>query len=110
MRVCLLFLALVAGCGSGTPANPQDMSMMTSGDQSVSSLCGHPGDAGNSKGVGKYCMTSSECTGGMASVCSTLMEPPQGPVYFCTFPCDATMANPCGENASCTCFDSAHPT
>ena len=109
MRLCVLIVALVAGgagCGSGTPTPGPDLAMSTSGDLEVNSLCGHPGDVGNSLGVGKYCKESAECMGQMAAVCSTLMEPPQGPVYFCTFPCDATATtNPCGANATCTCLD-----
>ena len=88
---CLV--ALVAGgCGSSTPAPSPDLAMsMSGGDMTVYSLCGHPGDTGNSKGVGRYCMTSPECSAGpMATVCSTLMTIPQGPIYFCTFPCDPT--------------------
>jgi hypothetical protein len=111
MRVCLLLLALVAGgCGSGTPAGSQDMAMMMSGsgDMAIYSLCGHPGDTGNSKGVGKYCPDNPTCAGQPAAVCSTLMPVPQGPVYFCTLPCDPNAAtSPCGENATCTCLGSS---
>jgi hypothetical protein len=113
MRVCLFFAALVlAGCGGDTTTSvPADLSVAASGgDQAVYSLCGHPGDNGNSKGVGKYCMDSMMCNGQMASVCSTLMAVPQGPVYFCTLPCDphSTTAQ-CGENATCTCLDPKNP-
>ena len=112
MRACLLLVALVAGgCGSSTPVTSPDLAMSMSGDMSVYSLCGHPGDTGNSKGVGRYCMASNECSAGpMATVCSTLMPIPQGPVYFCTFPCDPNAAtNPCGENATCTCLSANNP-
>jgi hypothetical protein len=113
MRACLLIVALVAGgCGSSTPAPSPDLAMsMSGGDLSVYSLCGHPGDTGNSKGVGRYCMTSPECSAGpMATVCSTLMTIPQGPIYFCTFPCDpAASPDPCGENATCTCLSANNP-
>ena len=109
MRLCLLFVALVAGgCGSDPPKPVADLATPPGADLSVYSLCGHPGDTGNSKGVGRYCMTSTECMGnGMASVCSTLMPIQQGPVYFCTFPCDPNATtNACGENATCTCLGS----
>ena len=114
MRVCLLVVALVAGgCGSGTSSQdlstPQDLSTAT-GDIALNSLCGHPGDAGNNKGVGKFCMDSSMCTGGMASVCSTLMQPPQGNTYFCTFPCNPNGSTDCGSNATCTCLDPNNPS
>jgi hypothetical protein len=102
---------VVIGCGSSpTPTPTPDLAMsMSGGDMTVYSLCGHPGDTGNSKGVGKYCMSSPDCAGGqMASVCSTLMPIQQGPVYFCTFPCTAgTTPDPCGENATCTCLSSS---
>ena len=76
----------------------------------VADLCGHPGDTGNSKGVGAYCMDSSMCTHGMATVCSTLMPIPQGPVYFCTIPCDPNATTSvCGENATCTCLSANNP-
>src|SRR5262245_52761377 len=114
MRACLMFVALVVvGCGSGTPTPMADLAtpVMSGGDMTVYSLCGHPGDTGNSKGVGKYCMTSTECGGGqMASVCSTLMPIQQGPVYFCTFPCDPNATtSACGENSTCTCLSAAQP-
>jgi hypothetical protein len=113
MRLCSLIVALVAvlgagGCGSGTPTPSPDLAMSTSGDLSVSSLCGHPGDTGNSLGVGKYCMDSTMCMGQMASVCSTLMPIPQGPIYFCTFPCDPNATtSPCGTGSTCTCLGSS---
>ncbi len=114
MRVCLLVVALVAGgCGGGgTPKTSPDlaMSMPSSGDLAIYSLCGHPGDNGNSKGVGEYCMDSTMCNHGMAAVCSTLMPIPQGPVYFCTFTCDPTAnPSPCAESATCTCLSANNP-
>lgn len=109
-------VALVAlGCGSGstTPTPAADLSVPVSngGDLSVYSLCGHPGDTGNSKGIGRYCMDSSMCSGQAASVCSTVMPIPQGPVYFCTLPCDprATTSS-CAEGATCTCLDANNPS
>ena len=113
MRVCLLMVALVAaGCGSDTTSSSaQDLSMsMTGGDIAVYSLCGHPGDSGNSKGVGKYCMDSTMCSGQAASVCSTLQTIPQGPVYFCTLPCSpSATTSVCAENSTCTCLDPNNP-
>jgi hypothetical protein len=115
MRLCLLLVALVGGgCGGGgSPAASPDLAMSTSGgggDMDVYSLCGHPGDPGNSLGVGKYCMDSSSCMGKMAAVCSTLMPIPQGPIYFCTFPCSPTSPTPqCAEGATCTCLSANNP-
>jgi hypothetical protein len=85
-----------------TPAEDMAMSMMPTGGD-MASLCGHPGDTGNSKGVGKYCTDTSMCTPG--TVCSTLMQPPEGTTDFCTLPCNINDTNnPCGENATCTCL------
>ncbi|MCU1277269.1 MAG: hypothetical protein JWM53_815 [bacterium] len=115
MRVCLLFVAVVAvlgavGCGGGTPTPAPDLATPAGADLSVYSLCGHPGDAGNSKGVGKYCMDSTMCMGQSASVCSTLMPIPQGPIYFCTLPCDPNAAtSTCAEGATCTCLSANNP-
>jgi hypothetical protein len=109
MRLCLVLLALVAvGCGSGSSSQdlslPADMTMSTGAD--MFSVCGHPGDNGNSKGVGKYCtQPTGECPTG--TVCSVLMQPPQGTTYFCTVPCNMGDPNPnavCAENATCTCL------
>ena len=108
MRVCLLIVALVAvGCGSGSSS--QDLSMpsdlATSSGTDMASVCGHPGDTGNSKSVGKYCTDTSSGMCPTGTVCSTLMQPPQGPTYFCTIPCNINdTTNVCGENATCTCL------
>ncbi len=112
-RLCFALVALVSlgtvGCGSSTstPSSP-DLAMTTSpgGDMSLYSLCGHPGDTGNSKGVGKFCMDTTMCSGQTAGVCSTLMSIPQGPVYFCTMLCDPNATtSTCGEGATCTCLN-----
>ncbi|MCU1278383.1 MAG: hypothetical protein JWM53_1929 [bacterium] len=112
MRLCLLLVTLVAGgCGGGTPAPDlavSDLAMSGGGDLSVYSLCGHPGDVGNSKGIGKYCMDSTMCMGQPAAVCSTLMPIQQGPIYFCTLPCDPNATtSTCAEGATCTCLGSS---
>ncbi len=115
MRVLsVAFVVALAGCGGGTNPSPSlDLSMSGGGDLEIYSLCGRPGDTGNSIGVGKYCTTTSMCMGQMASVCSTVMPIPQGPTYFCTTFCDITAANPnaaCAENASCTCLSASNPS
>ena len=107
MRVCLLLLALVAvGCGSSTSSQDLAVADMTAtSGVDMFSVCGKPGDTGNSKGVGKYCTDPAGTMCPSGTVCSTLMEPPQGTTYFCTIPCDIN--NPgttCGENATCTCL------
>ena len=110
MRLYVLLVALVAaapGCGGDTTqSTTSDLAMSSAVDMTKGSVCGKPGDTGNSLGVGKYCTTSPDCAGNsMAKVCSTLMPPPQGPAYFCTMACDINATtNPCGENATCTCL------
>jgi len=105
-RVLALVATLAAvGCGDDTATKPMDLAMAASGDQSVYSLCGHPGDTGNSKHVGQFCMDQAMCSPG--TICSTVMSIPQGPTYFCTIPCDINAADPnapCGESATCTCL------
>jgi hypothetical protein len=106
--------ALIAGCGGGgTPAG-NDM-QVTSGDMKMPSgadmagplsQCGHPGDVGNSKGVGKFCMGFTECAGLPASICSALgngSPPSSNDTYFCTI-ISCYMASPpvdCGPAATC---------
>ncbi len=94
-----LAAVLLAACGSSS--SPADMSATPD----LYSICGHPGDKGNSLGVGQYCtMPFGECTG-MASICSTLGSTN---TYFCTMSCtppnDGGMpVTNCGENAYCQC-------
>ncbi len=100
--IALGALLLVAACGSGN--NAQDMSV------NVLSACGHPGDTGNGKGVGKFCTGQNDCVlGGMATnFCSAFgnaVQPSADDTYFCTiYPCnpDAGVVE-CGENATCLC-------
>jgi hypothetical protein len=120
MRIltCLFLACSVAACsngnnnGNGDMAKPQDLSMPTGGDMALLSQCGHPGDTGNSLGVGKFCMSISDCTGnGMkTTLCSSLGNGPMpspDDTYFCTiYPCqpgDGGMPTNCGENATCVC-------
>jgi hypothetical protein len=77
------------------------------------SQCGHPGDKGNSIGVGSFCVTSNDCVNcnGSANgvdLCSDLGGPGE---YFCTKICiappdagaDGGGDSGCGENATCEC-------
>jgi hypothetical protein len=69
------------------------------------SNCGHPGDKGNSVGVGQFCINVSDCTDNpKARLCTTFGDPEN---YFCTFRCDpkADPVDVCGENARCACND-----
>lgn len=92
------------GCGGGTTPAPD---LATPATQSC---CGKAGDAGNSKGVGKYCTdpTGVECRGNsLATICSAIANTPGRKTYFCTTSCDPMVANYCGEGASCT-YDSVN--
>lgn len=107
MRTLLLAIALVAaGCGGngGTAdGGVADLSASTGKDMvGFTSQCGHPGDQGNSLGVGKFCSHVSDCTGNTkASLCAQLGDPNE---FFCTFACTSNgPANQCGENAICAC-------
>lgn len=105
--LAMLALALtVVGCGDDTTSKSPDLAMTPAGaDMAFVSACGHPGDTGNSKGVGKYCMDSTMCTGQNASICSTVMQTSLGKTYFCTLPCNgANDTTTCAENATCACL------
>ena len=108
MRLVALVIALcaVVGCGDDTTSQTMDLAAPpAAADLSFESACGRPGDTGNSKGVGKFCMDSSMCTGQMASICSTIMQTSLGKTYFCTLPCNGPGDDAkCGENASCVCL------
>lgn len=109
MRAAMVAALLaLAGCGGSGAA---DMAMP---DMAVLSSCGHPGDVGNSLGVGKFCRTIADCTGpGLkTNICSALgngSSPSAGDTYFCTiYPCHQDAGVPeCGENASCVCGGSS---
>src|SRR5262245_42613849 len=93
MRLFFVVAALVvAGCGDHTTVTPPlDMTVSPppeGADLQVYSLCAHPGDTGNSLGVGKFCLDSTACQGQPALACSTLLPIPQGPTDFCTTLCD----------------------
>jgi hypothetical protein len=102
VRALLLIAALLAGCNDET-STPADMSM-------IQSNCGHPGDVGNSLGVGKFCTAGefvAQCgMNKLATVCANLGDDHE---FFCTAPCDGTdggVPGYCGENAECACDSS----
>jgi hypothetical protein len=114
---CLgLLLCLAGGCDDDTTA-PADASIDASASKedlsapAMLSQCGHPGDTGNSLGVGEYCVTSDgpSCPAGKkANACSAIVNDPAKPSpddsYFCTFFCSATdPPGTCGEDARCIC-------
>ncbi len=99
----VLFAVVMAytlgGCGgAGDPAGPSDLAQ----GPDLGSLCGHPGDVGNSLGVGKYCTKLSDCSSNTkATLCSTLGSDNE---FFCTMPCmNGGPADQCGDNATCQC-------
>ena len=75
-------------------------------DGGPTSACGHPGDLGNSIGVGQYCTAQGTCPSAM-EVCSTINNPVEAAdlqTYFCVLPCSPCSAPSfCGEGASCVC-------
>src|ERR1700749_1004971 len=103
MRMALLTLALViCGCGGDdtTAATTKDIGM-PGPVHDMASLCGHPGDPGNSLGVGKYCTSLSDCsTNSKATLCSILGS---DNTFFCTFACSgsADLSTEGGENPTC---------
>ncbi len=113
MRTLAFLLLLCSACGDN-PAPAMDMSMpadMTMASPDMTALCGKPGDTGNSKGIGKYCVKNgTECNGNMnAVICSAGFF---DGTNFCTLaaPCTCTggalsCAPPaeCGENTLCQC-------
>lgn len=104
MRALAIALVLaVAGCGgdNSTPTPPPDMAH----GPDMASFCGHPGDQGNSLGVGKYCTKIQDCSSNsQATLCSALFI---DNANFCTMTCtDSDMGLPCGEGAHCQCGSS----
>lgn len=104
-------VCLIAACSQHNDG-PADMAMPPDMTKLLSS-CGHPGDKGNSLGVGKFCTKISDCFGDavQTNICSSLgngPDPSQDDTYFCTiYPChlatDGGAASSCGENATCVC-------
>jgi hypothetical protein len=71
------------------------------------SACGHPGDMGNSLGVGQYCNEQSDAapacpTGLICSDIENSSEPANLQTFFCTLP-ECTACTSCGTGASCVC-------
>ncbi len=106
-----LMLLLIPACSHKDDA-PEDMAVPPD-LASPLSQCGHPGDKGNSLGVGKFCTRISDCFGDTATtnICSSLgngSTPSADDTYFCTiYPCqknsDGGTSNSCGEDATCVC-------
>jgi hypothetical protein len=109
MRHVVVLVALFAapGCGGdddggSADAPPASIDAPPGGADAPASICGEPGDPGNSIGVGKYCDDLADCSGNTeATICATLGNPQ---AHFCTKICSAD-AGPtdCGEMATCVC-------
>src|SRR5438045_234705 len=95
----LLILLFVGGCGSKTAVST-DLSVV-GGDLSVNSTCGHFGDTGNSKGIGKFCIGLTDCNDPNL-VCGHPFHPD---TYFCTKDCTVLPVDTaaCGEDTFCQC-------
>lgn len=102
MRALILSTILLAACGSSETSVDAGHDLSAARDLSFQSDCGHPGDVGNSLGVGKFCMTIADCaSNSKATVCTTLGSDTD---FFCTMVCSSTgPADQCGENARCAC-------
>jgi hypothetical protein len=48
--------------GNGGTKDGTTRDLATPVDMALTPGCGHPGDTGNSKGVGQYCQSSADCT------------------------------------------------
>lgn len=110
LSLSFALLLAVAGCGDDTAAGVDmapDLSVSLK-DMALPSQCGHPGDTGNSKGVGLYCTLADDNCKPPASLCSALgngSTPSSSDTYFCTMVC-APGATDCGAGASCACQSS----
>ena len=99
---CVLVLgALGSACSTKSPSD-ELMDMTPPAPDltfTAKSNCGHPGDKGNSLGVGKFCQRLLDCSDNVkAFLCTTIADPDN---YFCTFRCKIDAD--CGEDANCQC-------
>ena len=111
MRLFAILALLLAACGSSSDQKDAgaDLAVPAGPDMSLLSRCGHPGDTGNSLGVGQFCTNQGpDCSGNSkATLCSALVNgqtPSPTDSYFCSFQCQMTdPPGTCGENAACLC-------
>ena len=96
MKLAFSFMMLVSlsGCDGAADPGPPDMFFQ--------SLCGRPGESGNSLGVGRFCEELSDCrNNGSAGLCTAVADPQR---FFCTKVCAGDGgAGECGEGAACAC-------
>lgn len=105
MRQLALVAVLVIGCGGDDDGGGGSVDAMSQAD-AFETICGEPGDTGNSMGVGKFCSEISDCSGQAANICAILGNPL---AHFCTKICDPEMpvADTCGEDTTCECSGSS---
>jgi hypothetical protein len=102
---------LVGASGCGDDSGGVDMAADLAAKMDLAaplSRCGKPGDVGNSKGVGRFCLTMDDCaTASGAKICSTIKNgatPMATDSYICsTFCTAATDTTTCGSGAACNC-------
>lgn len=91
-------IAWLAACSGGSAAKMPDAAE----PDAFESDCGKPGDVGNELGIGKFCLSLSDCADTVAApLCSSLGGPD---THFCTKRC--TMGGPadqCGTATMCVC-------
>jgi hypothetical protein len=97
MRATLIIIAFIAACGGNDTASQHDAAV-----DAFSSTCGHPGDMGNEVGIGKFCLSLSDCVS-TAPLCSTIGDET---THFCTRTCPMGNDTVCGTGAQCTCNSS----
>ncbi len=90
----LALLCALSGCDPAADQGPPDLFFHT--------LCGRPGDTGNSLGVGRFCSEQSDCrNNGKALLCTAVADQER---FFCTMVCAGDGgADACGESAACAC-------
>ena len=70
------------------------------GADAFQTICGSPGDEGNSLGIGRFCDSLGDCLGTPdAPLCAILGDPL---AHFCTKRCDPE-DDECGEDTACEC-------
>jgi hypothetical protein len=100
MRLFAVFgLLLLFGCDDSKSSSSADLSAAV-GDMALVSSCGHPGDKGNSKGVGQFCVNLvGDCPSDL--VCSHAL---MSDTYFCTKTCTPPVdIASCGPDTICQC-------
>lgn len=117
---CVLALALI-GCGGGGGSSSGGGGGTVAGGGSsgggggssgpvdmfaANSVCGHPGDKGNSLGIGQYCTALKDCpsTAPICTIIGNSLEPANDQTYFCTATCTtagSTTDPACGSGATC---------